>query len=443
MKHILVNLALAYLRIAARIQRTKVKPKIIGIAGSSGKSSLVNLIYEMLSEKFTVKQSSGKNSETGLPLDILDIHMKGFGALDWLVAFLMVPICLLINWKKYDYYIAEMGIDGPNEPKNMSYLLSFLDPYIGIVTNVSLEHAIYFEPYVEEVDPLIKLKKILELTSQQETMLLLSLPKDGSAVVNIDDTHIADVQKEIESRKITISLEKEADLRGQDIVVSLTRFSMIVSYAGKNYSLVISQPLPRHFAYEFLFALGVGLSVGLSIDECITLIQKHFSLPSGRLSFFKGIKNTTIIDSTYNNATLPPILDILDFVASISGNRRKIAIIGDMRELGQASENAHMTLAKKILQTADYAVLIGQLSEEYIVPILREAQFSFDDFPDVSSSKEAIMQLIKEGDIILVKGSQNTLFLERIVEMLLADKKDTEKLTRRGKFWDKKRIESL
>ncbi|HYK07896.1 MAG TPA: Mur ligase family protein [Candidatus Eisenbacteria bacterium] len=442
-KKLLIYIALWYLKNAARIQLAKIKPKIIGVAGSSGKSSLSNLIFAIISEKFVTKQSQGKNSETGLPLDILDISMKGVSVFDWIVVFCQIPIQLLINWKRCEYYIAEMGIDGPKEPKNMSYLLSFLDPIIGIVTNVSLEHSVYFEPYVEEVDPLLKTKKILDLTAEQETMLLLSLPKEGTVIVNLDDVHIARILKEIDSTKITVSLEKDADLQGKDIDISLSRFRMIIAYAGKNYPLTISQPLPRHFAYEFLFALGVGVSLKIPLEECITLLEKHFSLPNGRLSFFKGIKNTTLIDSTYNNATLPPILDILDFVKMISGDRRKIAIIGDMRELGDASEDAHRVLAKKILQTVDYAIVIGPLSEQYIVPILREASFSFEDFPDVTSSKEAIVKLIKEGDVILIKGSQNTLFLERVVEMLLADKKDAIRLTRRGEFWDKKRLDVL
>jgi UDP-N-acetylmuramoyl-tripeptide--D-alanyl-D-alanine ligase len=442
-KKLLIYIALWYLKSAARIQLAKIKPKIIGVAGSSGKSSLSSLIFAIISEKFVTKQSKGKNSETGLPLDILDISMKGVSIFDWIVVFCQVPVQLLINWKRYEYYIAEMGIDGPKEPKNMSYLLSFLDPIIGIVTNVSLEHSVYFEPYVEEVDPLLKIKKILDLTAQEETMLLLSLPKEGTVIINLDDVHIARVLKEIDSTKITVSLEKDADLQGKDIDISLSRFRMIIAYAGKNYPLTIDQPLPRHFAYEFLFALGVGVSLKIPLEECISLLEKHFSLPNGRLNFFKGIKNTTLIDSTYNNATLPPILDILDFVQTISGDRRKIAIIGDMRELGDASEDAHEVLAKKILKTVDYAVVIGPLSEQYIVPILRKAAFPFEDFPDVTSSKEAIVKLVKEGDVILIKGSQNTLFLERIVEMLLADKKDVEKLTRRGEFWDKKRLEVL
>ncbi len=443
MKKLLISFVLFYLRLAAKIQIAKIKPKIIGIAGSSGKSSLTSLVAGILSEKYSVKQSLGKNSETGLPLDILGIHMTDFSPAAWLGAMLLVPIKLLVNWTRYDMYIAEMGIDSPVEPKNMSYLLKIIQPTIGVVTNVSLEHSVYFEPYVTEVNPLVKEKKVLDLTAEQEMLLLTSMSSDDIAIVNRDDTQISNRQNQIDAKQITISLEKDANLVGKAISSDLSRFTMQVVYKQREYPLTISQPLPKHFAYEFLFAIGIGLSQDIVIENAIDLLEKHFSLPSGRLSFFKGIKNTVLIDSTYNNATLPPILDILDFVKEISGKRRKIAILGDMRELGEEAQNIHEEVARKILTTVDFVILIGPLSEQYMVPILEKANFPYENFPDVASSKKAILDRVEEGDVILAKGSQNTLFLERIVEILLAEKDDIKKLTRRGDFWDKKRSESL
>lgn len=427
---------------AAKLQLLKVKPRIIGIAGSSGKSSLSRMLGNMLTDAFSVKQSEGKNSETGIPLDILGIHMKDFSSLAWLVALVMVPVKLLIDWKKYDIYVAEMGIDSPVEPKNMSYLLKIIQPSIGIVTNVSLEHSEFFEPFVNEINPDEKQKKILALTAEQETLLLTSLSKEGTAIVNLDDLSIAAMRDRILSQRITISLKSDADLVAKDYNSSLSRFSMVIQYQGKNYPLTINQPLPKHFAYEFLCALGAAIALEVPLENAITSLQKNFSLPAGRLTFFKGINDTTIIDSTYNNATLPPILDILDFMGDIAGTRRKVVILGDMRELGEEAQDIHAAVAQKLMTIVDFAILIGPLSEKYMVPILRQAKFPFENFPDVTSSKDAILGLIKPQDIILVKGSQNTLFLERIVEMLLEDKKDVEKLTRRGAFWDKKRSET-
>src|SRR5579872_6182001 len=123
MRKFLVFLVLWYLRLAAKIQLAKTKPTIIGIAGSSGKTSLAQLTANMLSEKYSVHYTQGRNSETGIPLDILDIHMQDVTFFSWLTTFFLVPLQLLINWKKYDYYVVEMGIDSPVEPRNMSYLL--------------------------------------------------------------------------------------------------------------------------------------------------------------------------------------------------------------------------------------------------------------------------------------------------------------------------------
>lgn len=442
MKKFFTPFVLWYIRMCAKIQLQKMKPRIVGVGGSSGKSSLSKLISIVLQTNYTVDSSKEKNSETGIPLHILNIHMEKFSYFAWLKALVVAPFRLLFYWPKIDVFVAEMGIDSPVEPKNMSYLLKIIQPTIGVVTNISLEHSVYFEPYVDEIDPAKKQEKILALTAEQEVMLLTSLPEDGWAIVNSDDAEIVQRQNNITAQIMTVSLKKDADLVGKDIHNTLRTFSMQIVFQGKEYPLHINQPLPVHFAYEFLFAIGVGVSVGIPIEKCIAALQRNFSLPAGRLSFFKGIKDTIIIDSTYNNATLPPILDILDFMKEISGERRKVAIIGDMRELGQESEYHHEVVAKKITQTVDFAILIGPQLEKYAVPLLKKAHFPFENFPHASSAKSAIIQTIHKGDVILVKGSQNTLFLERIVEMLLEDKKDVEKLTRRGEFWDQKRSET-
>lgn len=443
MKKILTPIVLFILRFAAKIQLAKYNPQIIGVAGSSGKTSLVRLIGNSLSKKFRVLQTSGQNSEIGLPLHILNMDIGENSLLDWIRILFFLPFQLLLNWKTYDIFVAEMGIDSPIEPKNMSYLLKIIRPTVAVVTNVSLEHSVYFEPYVDEINPDVRTEKILSLTAEQETMPLTALSRDGVAVVNLDDSQIQNVRDGIIAKKITISLAQPADLVGKDITSDLSSFSMTVVANSRDYQLRIDQPLPKHFAYEFLLTLGAVHAMKIPIDEAINLLTQTFALPAGRVSFFKGINNSVLIDSTYNNATLPPILDILDFIHDIAGKRRKIAIIGDMRELGEEAEDMHREVAKRLLQTVDFAILIGPLSEKYIAPVLEKAKFSYEDFPDVTSSKKAILNLIQEGDVILVKGSQNTLFLERIVEMLLENKKDVEKLTRRGTFWDKKRSESL
>ena len=103
MKQLLINLFLFYLRTSARIQLFKIKPKIIALTGSAGKTSLRNAVFAVLKNKFRCKQSIKANSETGIPLDLLGLYPRDYSWLDWLRLTLLVPIKLLTNWQKYDY----------------------------------------------------------------------------------------------------------------------------------------------------------------------------------------------------------------------------------------------------------------------------------------------------------------------------------------------------
>ena len=451
MKQVFISLILRYLRWAARIQLKKINPTIIGIAGSSGKTSLVELVGLMLSDQYRVRRTKGENSEIGLPLHVIGTAVRTNTFKDWLQILLVIPLKLLFNWEKNDIYVVEMGIDSPIEPKNMSYLLKIIQPKIAVVTNITAEHSVYFDPFINEKDlpsgkagDKVRQQKILEMTAEQENLLLSSLPEDGVAVVNMDDPLIRKKSYKIHARQITISAKDSgATVFAKEIKIHPDAFVMEIIYKEKSFPLIIMQPLPFHFVYEFLCAIGIALGVGLSIQEAIESLHQHFSLPPGRMSIFKGIKKTTIIDSSYNNATLPPILDMLDFLRTLGFGKRKVAIVGDMRELGSQSKDAHEIVAQKILGTANKAILIGPLMKNYALPILQARKFDVASFDTFTQAREPILNAIKEKDVLLVKGSQNTLFLERVVEILLEDKKDVEKLCRRGEFWDRKRQNTL
>ena len=183
-----------YLRFFAKLQLTKIKPLIIGVGGASGKTSLSNFISIILDNKYKVKQGKGKNSETGIPLDILGLQLKNYSHREWIKILLLALVKVLTDWKKYDVYIAEMGIDSPLEPKNMTYLLKIIKPDIGVLTNISLEHSAYFDVLIEEEDEAKRHQQILKLTAEQEGLLLTSLDKEQTAVLNIDDENIYQIK---------------------------------------------------------------------------------------------------------------------------------------------------------------------------------------------------------------------------------------------------------
>lgn len=444
MKKRLVFFVLNYLRIFAKLQIKKIKPLVIGVGGASGKTSLANFIYLILSNKYKVKQGRGKNSETGIPLDILKFSAGNYSNLDWLKVLIQAPFRFLIDRERYDVYVAEMGIDSPLEPKNMSYLLKIIQPEIAVLTNISYEHSVYFDPLVLTEDYQSREEKILELTAEQEILLLISVGEKGYVILNIDDEYIRNAKTKIKARKYTISrIDRKADFYIEEVKNYVNEFVLVLSYAGKKYKLTIQNPLPEHFSYSFVCAIAVAKAAGISIQESINTLGKEFYLPAGRMSVFKGIKDTIIIDSSYNNATLTPILDLLNFVRDIGRQRRRIGIIGDMRELGTMSKLLHEEVARKILETLDLVLLIGPLSQQYILPILKKKDFPVFSFSNFTSAKSTILEEIRPKDMVLIKGSQNTLFLERAVEMLLKNPQDKEKLCRRGEYWEKIREKTL
>src|ERR1035437_1103612 len=376
MKKRLSIFILWYLRFFAKIQLAKIKPLIIGVGGASGKTSLSNFIYIILEKKFKVKQGKGKNSETGIPLDILGLQLKDYSNREWLKVMILAFLKVLTDWKKYDIYIAEMGIDSPVEPKNMSYLLKIIKPDIGVLTNISLEHSVYFEALINEEDEVKRQKQILELTAAQEGLLLTSLNKEQFAILNIDDENINKVRKEVGAKTMTVSQNDfKADFKIETIKNFVDKFQLNFKAEGKRYEIKITNPLPTHFAYSFMLAIAVAKAAGIGIIDSIRALENGFSLPPGRMSVFKGIKNTVLIDSSYNNATLVPMLDLLSFVSEVGKQRRRLGIIGDMRELGTMSKLVHEKVAESILTSLDVAILIGPLSQQYILPILKKNNF--------------------------------------------------------------------
>lgn len=443
MKKIFTPIILSYLRALAKVQILKFRPIIIGVGGASGKTSLANFISLILQEKYKVLETKGKNSQTGIPLSILSIRIKyeEYIFFYWLKVIFTALYKVIFDWNKFDFFVAELGIDGPYEPKNMSYLLKIVRPKIGVLTNISFEHSQYFEEVLGRGKNVPK--KILEMTKNQESLLLKTLPKNGLAVINIDDSRIRNI-KGIKADILTVSSkDKTSDFFIEKTESSISNFKTSFSYKNNKYSITIKNPLPLHYATSFLLAIAVCSRFEVDVDEAIKILKKKFSLPPGRLSVFEGIKKTTIIDSSYNNATLSPIMDILDLVKNISGKRRKFAVLGDMRELGTISQNYHKKVAEKILETLDFTILIGPMMQKYAAPVLEKAKFSFYCFENFSSAKKTILNSVQSRDVILVKGSQNTLFLERAVEMLLKDKKDESKLCRRELYWNKRRRETL
>lgn len=436
MKNIPKKILLWYLRVAVKIQLKKSRPVIVGIAGGAGKTSVCKLLSVVLRKNFKVKASGGLNTESGVPLSILNLPPKDYSFFDWMRIAILIPWRLLTQWRKYDFCIVEMAIE---RPKDMEYLLRIVKPKIATITNITLEHSENFDSLVKDNEN--HEEKILGLIEKEEGLLIKGLSPDKIAVLNVDDKRIAKLKEETKAKMITVSVKDEsADIFVKNVKADQDHLKLEIANDKKTHRLNL-KPLSSAYIHTILITIGLAKACKINIKEAIETIEEKFTLPPGRLSVFKGIKGTTIIDSSYNAQPIA-VIDSLDFLKNIGEEKRKIAVLGDMRELGKEAEKSHKEMAEKIKETVDFTILIGPLMKKYVAPILEKSGNDYKSFDNFTNAKEFIKNEVKNGDIILVKGSQNTILLERVVEMLLLNKKDKKKLCRQRPFWDKKRKET-
>ena len=368
MKQTLGRIFLKYLRFFARIQIAKNKLtnphlKIVGITGSAGKSSTLLAAEAALTDQFKVKSNYGANSESGIPLNILGFSTPDFSLLSWLKIALLTPFKILFYWPKIDVYLLEMGIDSQKAPKNMAYLLSIVQPDIGIFLNVSPVHLENF-PSLESI--------------AQEKALLVNQAK--LAIINPKDPLV---------KKFTKNPHK--------ILIKPRKITLKDYYLPPIYSISIGA------AYE------LANSLGMDKTQILDNLSKNFRLPASRASLIKGINDSLIIDSSYNSSPLATN-ELLKFLATFPSP--KIAVLGDMRELGQASPESHQQLYKSALKSADLIISVGPETSRHFGPKAQKFLYWWQ-------AADYLQNRLPPHSTILVKGSQNTIFLEELVKALI------------------------
>lgn len=435
-KKYLGQIILRYFKALAILQLKK-NPQaiIIGITGSSGKTSTRLSIVSMLQGRGVVKHSAHANSESGIPLNILGLAISSYTALDWLRLIIMAPIKLLTNWEKFNYYVVEMGIDGPDEPKNMAYLLKIIKPNVGIVLNARLVHSAAFDHLVKDNNPERREAKVLRLIAREKMLLLKSLAKQSVAVVNIDQKELLNQKRDIEARIITFGKSEKANVQIVSAKNSAQGFKLVLKYQDQLYRVQLNDLYTPNYAYTFAASVAALAGIGIPPSLSIKGLSAYKS-PAGRMRVFPGIHQSRIIDSSYN-ASPETMLESLKFLNDIGGRSKKIAVLGDMRELGLTTKSAHKKLADWAMNYCDEVVLYGELTKEYVLPVLQSQKFTVHHFDDINLLNKYLTKVVKPKSTIMIKGSQNTIMLERAVAAILANKSDIDRLCRRGKYWDK------
>jgi len=414
------------LKIIASAVLKKYKPFIVGVTGSMGKTSTKEAIFAVLSKKFSVRRNvKNYNNEIGVPLTILGQDSGGRSLFNWIAVFLG-GLKLIFSKSEYpEILVLEMGADKPGDIK---YLMSFVDPNIGVITGIG-EVPVHVEFFKSPVQ-----------IAREKARLIEFLNEDDFAIFNYDDKWIKNMVTKTKARILTYGLGEGAKVRATNYELNigfepgLSGNNFKIEYDGKTVPVRCEGILGEHQIYPMLAATAVGLAKGMNLIEILDGL-KNYEPPRGRMRLLEGIKHTWIMDDSYN-ASPSATLAALETLGRFEG-RRKIAVLGDMLELGEFTEQAHRQVGQKAKESADFIFAVGErmrfAADEAIVKGMpRNEVFVFDT---ADEARLPLQMTIQKGDIILIKGSQS-MRMEKIVEEIMAHpERAGELLVRQEKKW--------
>ncbi len=427
MKNILKNIAIAFLRYQSKLILRRYKPKIVGITGSVGKTSTKEAIFSVLSKKYQVRQNiKNYNNEIGVPLTIIGADSPGKNIFGWLSLLFQCFFLVTKRSKSYpEILVLEMGADHPGD---IDYLTSFVPLYVGVLTAIAPVHLEYFK----KVENIVREKQII----------IEKLPIDGFAVINGDDLLLQQTFTKTKAKLISVGLNDTNTIKATELKMStgkegeediLKGLSFKLLYAGHIVPVFLPGVLGRHQVYAALAATAVGIAFDMNLVEIVDGLQT-FNPPKGRMNLVHGIKKTLIIDDTYNSspAAARAALEVLKEIFIESGHRR-IAIFGDMLELGNYTEQGHREVGHRAVELGiDYLVCVGEKSRD-IGRGAKEAGMGEERiyyFENNSGAGSFLKQMLKEGDLILVKGSQSAR-MEKVVKSLMSNPRAAKHLLAR------------
>lgn len=370
-----------------RLHRAHPNVRVTGITGSVGKSSSKELTAAVLRQRFTTLHSPGSlNNEQGVPFTLLGLGLE------------------------HERAVLEMGTYGLGELYN---ICTWARPHVGVVTNIGPVH--------------LERMGTLERITEAKAELVASLPsgsEGGVAVLNWDDARVRSMASKTSAHLLRYGLTPEADLWADEIEsqgMEGIRFRFYyrepgylgeqrggIAQSEKVETFYVKVPLlGRHSVHTALVAAAVGLVEGLSWAEIVAGLQR--STNHIRLVVVPGVNGSTLIDDTYN-ASPASMIAALNLLADLqpTGAGRRVAVLGDMRELGTYTDEGHKLVGRRAADVVDLLITVGELGrsigEEAVRAGLESHQlFAFDE---QKVAIELIVQIVHAEDLVLVKGSR-------------------------------------
>jgi UDP-N-acetylmuramoyl-tripeptide--D-alanyl-D-alanine ligase len=426
MKELFKKVVVAVLTWEAKAILARHKPYIIGVTGNLGKTSTKDAIYTVLKDHVHVRRSKkSMNSEFGVPLTILGESSGWNNPLKWaliLLRGLFVPFD-----KEYPtHLVLEIGADRPGDIKNIT---SWVKPDISVVTQFG-KVPVHIEFFADR-----------NAVIEEKGYLVNSLKETGIFIYNKDCLDSTSLISKTKARTIGFGIHEKADIEAHNVKLygqPLSGTEADIVYGEEKVQLVLPEVVGKSPVYCSLPALVVARELGISLTDACKALEVG-EKPKGRMRLLPGMSGSTIIDDSYN-ASPKAAEHGLKTLGEIDTKGRKIAVLGDMMELGLHTRDEHYKIGKIAGSICHKLFAVGIRSRATVEGALDEKMSEAHIF-ECDSSIEAGKELVgslQEGDVVYVKGSQS-MRMERAIEMILARTHDPKAyLVRQEEEWMKR-----
>jgi len=426
MKSLFKKIVVKILTLEAKCLLKKHKPFIIAITGSVGKTSTKDAIYTILKKyRKTRKNEKSLNSNLGAPLTILGLPNAWNNPLLWLKNIIDGLFLVLFSKNYPEVLILETGIDKKGD---MDELVSFISPDLVVLTRLP-DVPVHVENF-----------KNPEEVVAEKMKLVLALKSKGIIIYNHDDQKIKAELAKVSGQAVGFGYFNDAHFTARKYSIFYhddlpAGFSFLVDNMSDKHEVKIEGVLGMQNIYTYSAAVATAVSCGISLESAVLALSDHVS-PPGRMKIIAGIKGTTLIDDTYN-ASPEATKQALETLKEIKYAKRKIAVLGDMLELGKFSAEEHEKIGELAVLCTDVLFTVGvrakQIAETALINGFDERMvFHFDS---VEKAGKELQVFIQSGDVVLVKASQG-IRAEKIVEEIMRNPEEAKTaLVRQEKEW--------
>lgn len=435
MKTLFKKLIVKLLMLEARAVLRKYKPKIVAVTGSVGKTSAKDAIFSVLAGSAHVRKSQKSfNSEIGLPLTILGVPNAWSNPLRWLQNFADGLLLLVWPTKYPEWLVLEAGADRPGDIKGLSKWLQVDVAVITRLPDVPV-HVEYFDSPEEVIE--------------EKASLINALKPGGTLVLYAGDKEVEVIRPRAGKHPVlTFGLVPDANVR-IDKTTFLYEKGKESWPIGMSAQMVVddtSAPIEvvgaigAHSLLPALAGAAVGKALNIPLEQIVKALS-HYEPPVGRMHLVWGIKNTLIVDDTYNSSPAAAIaaLDALRMVGTHVGTRT-IAALSDMLELGKHSGTEHKKVGAHAAKTCDLLLTVGLRARDIAQGALDAgmADAAILQFESAEQAAKELQNILRERDVVLVKGSQS-MRMEKVVEEVMAEPEHAaELLVRQDEEWKKR-----